>query len=200
MARERTFVSEKLLKDVVKFYKKHPLKDIPKAFNISINTARYIIFELAPQKCMKKNQPCGISKQQFEKFLTRYTKWGDIEEHFGIGKWRIIEFLKENYNTPYLGRVKYELGLENVILGVPFSQDEDSFILENYETLGASQIGRVLNRSKESIYGRYLRLNNISKICELDNICNIDSSDNSDDVIASKGSYSGEIMCASPIK
>ena len=196
MARERTVVSEKLLKNVIKFYKTHPLKDIPKAFNISINTARYIIFELAPKKCMKKNKPCGISRQQFEKFLTRYTKWGDIEEHFGIGKWRIIEFLKENY----LGLVKYELGLENVILGVPFSKDEDSFILENYELLGASQIGRVLNRSKESIYGRYLRLNNITKICELDEYDNSYDSCNEivDKAVDGTSSASNENICASP--
>ena len=139
---------------------------------------------------MKKNQPCGISKQQFEKFLTRYTKWGDIEEHFGIGKWRIIEFLKENYNTPYLGRVKYELGLENVILGVPFSKDEDSFILENYDILGASQIGRVLNRSKESIYGRYLRLNNITKIGELEDYNVTTDIDNSQETVNSNSNKS----------
>ena len=162
-------ITDSLINKVLRLYKTHQLKDVAKKLGIKMTTARYIAFDLNPEKRTKKDRPSPINKELFEEFMQKNTKWKDLIKKFGISKKLITNFFMETYNTQYIGRVKYILGLEEIIVGVPFEKWEDDYIIKNYEKLGATQVGRDLGRTPESVYARYLRAIGVKNLEEKKN-------------------------------
>ena len=159
-------ITDSLIRQVLRLYKTHQLKDVAKKLGIKMTTARYIAFDLNPEKRTKKDRPSPIDKESFENFMKKNTKWKDLIKKFGISKKIITNFFLKTYNTQYIGRVKYMLGLEEIIFGVPFEKWEDDYIIKNYEKLGATQVGRDLGRTSESVYARYLRVIGVKNLEE----------------------------------
>lgn len=162
-------IEDSLIRKVIKLYEKHELKDVAEKVGISLNTARYIVFKLSPNKCTKKYKPVTITKEELEEFMQRGTKWKHLIKRFGMSKKLISNFFIRTYGTQYLGRVKYKLGIEDIIVGVPFEKWEDDYIIKNYERLGATQVARDLGRTAESVYARYLRIIGVKNLAEKNN-------------------------------
>lgn len=155
--REKTFVDDELCNKIIELYKTNSVFKVAKILQIPINTIRYVVYNKISHNVHKTKKHLKVDKKEFEKKLKKYSTISDAMEITGLSSYQLSKFLQDNYGTKFLSLVKQMIGLEELTLNSRYTPEEDEFILKNYKKLGVTKVAKHLNRTNESVYGRYCR-------------------------------------------
>lgn len=155
--REKTFVDDELCNKILELYKDNSVFKTAKILQVPVNTVRYVVYHKINHDIHKTKKHLKVSKEDFEKNLKKYSTISDAMEITGLSSYQLSKFLQDNYGTKFLSLVKQMIGLEELTLNRRYTPEEDEFILKNYKKMGVTKVAKHLNRTNESVYGRYCR-------------------------------------------